>query len=88
MSDADDQWPLPRCSAGPREHLHAFGVISTVFNSFEESLYSLFQHHFDVRGVPFDVGQFFWVSLKDKAAAGSKNQAPDRVPKMQKRHLY
>ncbi len=44
MHDSDDEWPMPNYSAGPKKHLHAVGVITTLYNSFESSVSVLFRH--------------------------------------------
>jgi hypothetical protein len=58
-SDPKDNWPLPHYSPGPPEHLHAFGVISTVYNSFEDSIFAIYRHHLDVLKVPYQLSEFF-----------------------------
>jgi hypothetical protein len=66
MSDPDDRWPLPHYSAGPRDHLHAFGVISTMFNGLEDTMFALFRHHLDALKVSFNLSEFFWLSLNER----------------------
>jgi hypothetical protein len=65
MSDPEDNWPLPNYSAGPPKHLHAFGVISTVYNAFEEGMFLLYRHHLDLFKVPYELSEFFYLSLND-----------------------
>lgn len=63
IGDPVDNWPLPHYSPGPRDHLHAVGVISTVYNSFEECIHMLYRHHFDVRQIPYQLSDFLWVAI-------------------------
>jgi len=48
MCDSNDNWPMPDYSVGPTKHLHAVGVITTLYNSFESSVSVFFRHHLDL----------------------------------------
>jgi len=50
MSD-HDIWPLPDFNPGPHEHLHAIGVISITFASFEQDLPDLWKYFADNRNI-------------------------------------
>jgi hypothetical protein len=65
MSDSADNWPLPDYNPGPPKHLHALGVISIAFNSFEASMFGLYRHHLDLNKVPYEFTDFIHVSLND-----------------------
>ena len=57
LTMSDDQapkksWPNDYY-VGPADHLHAFGVLLTAFNSFEDGIFSLYRHHLDLLKVPF-----------------------------------
>jgi hypothetical protein len=45
MGETEDNWPLPKFSAGGAKPLHAVGVISLTFVQFERGVDSLFLHH-------------------------------------------
>jgi hypothetical protein len=66
MSDSADNWPLPNYNPGPPKHLHALGVISIAFNSFEASMFGLYRHHLDLNKVPYEFADFIHVSLNDQ----------------------
>jgi hypothetical protein len=38
MFSSDDMWPLPNYGTGPTKHMHALGVISLNYNTFEAAL--------------------------------------------------
>jgi hypothetical protein len=65
MSEPIDNWPLPHYSAGPRDHLHAVGIISAVYNSFEDCIHRLYRHHFDVRQIPYQLSDFLWLAINE-----------------------
>jgi hypothetical protein len=50
---------------GPADHLHAFGVLLTAFNSFEDGIFSLYRHHLDLLKVPFPFVESGHFSLPD-----------------------
>jgi hypothetical protein len=60
MVDPGDDWPLPDYNPGPQKHLHALGAISTVYNTFESRLFSLFAHHLDKQGVSRKISSAFY----------------------------
>lgn len=53
-------WPFDYY-VGPPEHLHAFGVLLTPFNSFEDGIFSLYRHHLD-RALSFRGDRVFLAS--------------------------
>jgi hypothetical protein len=65
MADSQDQWPQPGYHSGPPQHLHAFGVISTCYNAFEDGLFSLCNHHLDQLRLPYGVSDFLYHSLNE-----------------------
>ena len=50
---------------GPADHLHAFGVLLTAFNSFEDGIFSLYRHHLDLLRVPFPFVEGMYLSLPE-----------------------
>jgi hypothetical protein len=56
MTGPSDTWP--HYHSGPSKHVHALGVLSLEFNSFEASFFALFSHHLQTRGIPPDT---LWV---------------------------
>jgi hypothetical protein len=66
---SDDQapkksWPFDYY-VGPANHPHAFGVLLTAFNSFEDGIFSLYRHHLDLLKVPFPFVESGYFSLPD-----------------------
>ena len=57
-------WPFDYY-VGPADHLHAFGVLLTTFNSFEDRNLSLYRRHFDLLKVPFPFVENVYFSLPD-----------------------
>ncbi len=41
MTDDSDNWPLPRYDIGQSKHIHALGVVATLYNQMEFSLFCL-----------------------------------------------
>jgi hypothetical protein len=59
-----DDWPTDYY-VGPPKHLHAAGVLSTAFNSFEDRLFSLYRHHLDLLKVPYAHSEFVYLHLPE-----------------------
>jgi len=55
MTDSNDSWPMPNYDAGPRDMIHALGVIAIEYNKFEAAMFGLFRHHLAVLNVPREV---------------------------------
>jgi hypothetical protein len=51
MADPKNAWPKPAYDAGPAQHLHALGVVSIVYNTFEFALFDVFAHHLRIREI-------------------------------------
>jgi hypothetical protein len=66
MCDSNDNWPMPDYSVGPTKHLHAVGVITTLYNSFESSVCVFFRHHLDLLKVPQKVTEFMFHELNEQ----------------------
>jgi hypothetical protein len=66
MCDSNDNWPMPDYSVGPTKHLHAVGVITTLYNSFESSVSVFFRHHLDLLKVPQKVTEFMFHELNEQ----------------------
>jgi hypothetical protein len=67
MFDMDaDNWPLPDYNPGPRQHLHALGVISITFAGFEAHLHSLCPSAAIRQGLEFDIKAFWKLNEKTK----------------------
>lgn len=47
------EWP--HYQVGPSEHLHAVGVLSAVFNAYEDEFFDLYLHKANLRSVPYEV---------------------------------
>jgi hypothetical protein len=69
MCDPQDTWPDPDYHVGPQKHLHAVGVMTTLYNSLDGYTQSLFQHYFDELGMSKNVlRRVFTDCEKDDAA--------------------
>jgi hypothetical protein len=62
MSDSDFSKPWPSENVGPKDHLHALGVISVYYNLFEEAL-GLF---FSTVAKHYEVGEFLYRRLNNQ----------------------
>jgi hypothetical protein len=61
MTDSNIPWPSAY-NVGPRDHLHALGVISNNYNEFESELFMLFSHHLQI---PQSVYELFYFSTTE-----------------------
>ncbi len=61
-----DAWPEPEYNPGPRKHLHAIGVISSCYNSYEESIFELYQHLPTTLGLPFKLTSLYYRSVGER----------------------
>ncbi len=68
MSDKDekDTWPIPKYNLGSKKHLHALGVISVGFSSFERAVEALYQHHPRLQKMPDELINLYYFSLNDE----------------------
>jgi len=66
MSDPEDTWPEPNYNPGPTKHLHAVGVISSCYNSFEESVFELYQHHPRIQKLPVKLIHLYYRSINER----------------------
>jgi hypothetical protein len=66
--DAEAPWPSDY-HVGPPKHLHAFGVISTVYNAFEDGMLRISAHHLEQLKVPRGVIEFFYSRLNERDRA-------------------
>jgi hypothetical protein len=73
MSNPPNEWPT-EYYVGPAEHIHAFGVLSTAFNSFEDRLFPLYEHHFRVLSVPYELSEFTFLNLIDHQRLNAINK--------------
>ena len=64
MSESD-QWPSPDYNPGSRDHLHAIGVISMMFNAFERGLHDLYEIHPLRQRVPQRLIDLYFYSLNE-----------------------
>ena len=64
MVKSEDIWPT--YNVGKPEHLHALGVISLLFNSFERGMDELFHFHPHRQGVPAEFADYFFYNLADE----------------------
>lgn len=55
----------PTYLVGPAEHLHAVGVLSAVFNLYEDEFFDLYLHKANLKGVPYDVTSKSYFSLQE-----------------------
>lgn len=61
----NNQWPLPKYSSAPADHLHALGVVTLNFNTFEFALFRLFSHHLETLKVDISVSWNLYSALQD-----------------------
>src|ERR1700693_4831297 len=66
MSDPEDTWPKPEYNPGPPKHLHALGVISLCYNSFEAGLARLYNYHLKRRGLPDELTRIYYFGLDEQ----------------------
>jgi len=66
MVEFEDTWPDPEYNVGPPKHLHALGVISVCYNSFQEGLNSLYRHHLQIRKLPSEVIDLYFFKLDEE----------------------
>lgn len=66
MDDLEDSWPMPDYNPGPKKHLHAVGVLSACYNSFEDSLFRLYQHHPMMLKLPTELTHLYYTRLSEK----------------------
>ena len=58
-------WPIAY-TTGPRDHMHALGVVSVNFNTFENALFALFRHHLTRLGVNIEAARQIYSGLQDE----------------------
>lgn len=66
MATPKDIWPLPEYNPGPRDHLHAVGVISMGYVSLEQSIGRLYQHYPVLQGLPTDLVNLYYFRLDER----------------------
>jgi hypothetical protein len=59
-----NDWPT-EYYVGPPQHIHAFGALSTAFDSFEDRLFSLYEHHYRILKIPYELSEFTFLNLID-----------------------
>jgi hypothetical protein len=69
MPETNDQWPLPKYSTAPADHLHALGVVTLNFNTFEFALFRLFSHHLERLAIDIRVSWNLYSALQDSQKA-------------------
>jgi hypothetical protein len=62
---SDDKWPEFTFSPGPEKCLHAIGVISACYNSFERILFHIYLHHLDRKKFPRRLCELYYLSLAE-----------------------
>ena len=65
MTDPNDTWPLPQYDPGPKDLVHALGVITIEYNKFETALFGLFRHHLEAHGLPTGLVEDFYTHLNE-----------------------
>ncbi len=60
MADPDDKWPTAYY-VGQKDHLHAIGVLSAVYNAFEDSLFELYRHKTRLIKFPDDIANHVYL---------------------------
>ncbi|SEE72783.1 hypothetical protein SAMN05444161_6886 [Rhizobiales bacterium GAS191] len=63
---SDDQWPMPEYNAGPRDHLHAIGVISITFANLQASLDALNKSYARQLNMPGELIDFLYFNLTEE----------------------
>jgi hypothetical protein len=66
MADPEDIWPLPDYNPGGHYHLHALGVISIAFASFERSIDSLYNYQGQNQNIPLELCHLYYFSLNEE----------------------
>jgi hypothetical protein len=61
----EDTWPLPDYNPGPRDHVHALGVIALQFASFERSVDFLYLHRTGREKLPDELVHLYYFSLSE-----------------------
>jgi hypothetical protein len=61
----------PSYSTLPHDHVHAIGVIALNYNSYEESLFALFNVHLEGRGLPEKLNEYLYSGLNRPDQMGS-----------------
>jgi len=65
-SDSEELvWPLPGYNPGPRDHLHAIGVISVTFASFQASLDALYRSQAVRQNIPEALADLSYFALSE-----------------------
>src|SRR5215469_7322053 len=71
MPSPNNEWPSFTYHAGQPPHLHALGVISSCYNSFERILFDLYLHHLDHKKFPRSLTEKFFLSLAERDRLGA-----------------
>lgn len=66
MASHENDWPEPKYSPGPRQHLHALGVVSANFNVLENAMLRLFMDHLDNSDLPDAVSLYLYGELNEQ----------------------
>ncbi len=82
MTESVDDWPkYPNFYPGPAECLHAIGVISSCYNSFERILFDIYMHHLRRQGFPERLCEFYYLGLPEDRRPDAVKQVFDTFEK-------
>jgi hypothetical protein len=65
MSESLDNWPQFTFYPGPPKCVHAIGVISSCYNSFERILFKIYMHHLSRKKFPQKLCELYYLSLAE-----------------------
>jgi hypothetical protein len=68
MDNAFDSWPGPKFTfhPGPSGCLHAVGVISSCYNSFDRILFDIYLHYLERKKLPRKLCELYYLSLPEE----------------------
>jgi hypothetical protein len=75
MVDSEDTWPLPKYNPGPAKHLHALGVIATIYTAFQRGMDELYKFHPRRQNVPDRLINLYYYGLNEEARISAVTEA-------------
>jgi hypothetical protein len=80
MPETSDNWPAPAYRVPSAKYLHALGVISLNYNTFEHYLLAIFAHHLQRMGVSGAFGEFVFHEFNMQRAIKECYQRHEKDP--------
>jgi hypothetical protein len=84
MTDSTDNWPQFTFYPGPSKCLHAVGVLSSCYNSFERILFDIYGHHLDRKKFPKKLYELYYLSLAEDHRLDAIKNVFDALERSQK----